>query len=101
MATEASPKTIVLIHGLYVTARSWEGWVARYESRGHRVIAPNWPGMEGEVEALRADPAPIAAQRVEGILDHYEQIIRELDEPPILMGHSFGAAVTQVLVDRG
>ena len=46
---------IVLIHGLWLTPRSWEGWKARFEQRGHEVLAPAWPRMEREVEALRRD----------------------------------------------
>ena len=48
---------IVLIHGLWLTPRSWEGWKARFEERGHEVLTPAWPHMEGEVEALRRDPS--------------------------------------------
>jgi len=92
---------IVLIHGLWMTPRSWEKWVERYSSRGHKVWAPSWPGMEGEVEQLRSDPSPIARQDIASILDHYEGIIRGLDRPPIIMGHSFGGAFTQVLLSRG
>lgn len=99
--TTTSPSTIVLIHGLWMTPLSWEHWVSRYESRGYTVLAPAWPGLEAEVEALNADPSPIAALDVETILDHYENIIRALDEPPIIMGHSFGGAFTQLLVNRG
>lgn len=73
----------------------------RYESRGYRVVAPAWPGLEVEVESLRRDPTPIARQSVEAILAHYERIIRALPAAPILMGHSFGGAFTQVLLDRG
>ena len=58
LATGGTPDTIVLIHGLYLTSRSWEHWVKRYESRGYTVLAPAWPGFEGEVEALRASPRP-------------------------------------------
>lgn len=93
--------TIVLVHGLWMTSLSWEQWVARYESRGYRVLAPAWPGMEGEIEQLRRDPAPIARLDIRRIVDHYEGIIRELEQPPIIMGHSFGGAFTQVLLDRG
>jgi dienelactone hydrolase len=35
------------------------------------------------------------------IADHYERLIRELDSPPIVMGHSMGGMITQLLVDRG
>ncbi len=93
--------TIVLIHGLWMTALSWEHWVERYTSRGYNVLAPNWPRMDASVEALRRDPSPIARESVPEILDHYERIIREQARPPILMGHSFGGAFVQALLDRG
>src|SRR3712207_9576742 len=79
------PGTIVLIHGLWVTPRSWEEWIPYYEAKGYRVLAPAYPGFEVEVEALREDPSPITALTVEEVLDHYDRIVRELDEPPILM----------------
>ena len=56
-----TPDTIVLVHGLWMTPRSWEKWVERYEGRGFRVLAPAYPGLEVDVEALREDPSPIAA----------------------------------------
>ena len=37
------PDTIVLIHGFWVTPRSWEDWKARYESRGYRVLTRHTP----------------------------------------------------------
>ncbi len=93
--------TIVLIHGLWMTPRSWEHWAERYRSRGYTVLTPAWPGMEVEVEALNADPSPLEALDVDTIVDHYESLIRELDSPPIIMGHSFGGGFTQILLDRG
>lgn len=99
--SSAAPDTIVLIHGLWVTPRSWEGWIPRYESRGFKVLAPAYPGFEVEVEALRKDPSPIESQTIEGLVDYYEGIIRGLDKPPIIIGHSFGGTLTQLLLDRG
>src|SRR6185436_17975386 len=84
------PDTIVLIHGLWMTPRSWEHWKERYEGRGMKVLAPAWPGMEVEVEALNADPDLVAGLDIEQIVEHYEKEIRNLDRPPIIMGHSFG-----------
>jgi alpha-beta hydrolase superfamily lysophospholipase len=95
------PDTVVLIHGLWMTALSWEHWVERYEARGFKVIARSWPGMEGDIDALRADTSAFDDLGIEEILDHYTQIIAELDSPPIVMGHSFGGAFTQILLDRG
>src|SRR3954470_1330888 len=92
---------IVLIHGLRMTPRSWEHWVDRYEHRGHRVLAPAWPGLEGDLAGLREDPSPIEELGIAEIVDHYDAIIRDLDGPPIIMGHSFGGAFTEILLDRG
>ncbi|MFI6294695.1 alpha/beta hydrolase [Nonomuraea sp. NPDC050790] len=94
-------KTIVLVHGFWVTPRSWEHWIDRYQRAGYRVLAPAYPGFEVEVEALNADPAPIEAVTGASIISHLESVVGALDEPPIIMGHSAGGAFTQVLLDRG
>ena len=102
MTAEATaPQTIVLIHGFWVTPRSWEHWIERYQKAGHRVLAPAYPGFEVEVEALNADPSPIEAVTVPQIIEHLENVVGELDSPPILMGHSAGGAFTQILLDHG
>jgi pimeloyl-ACP methyl ester carboxylesterase len=92
---------IVLIHGLWLTARSWEGWKERFEARGHDVLTPAWPRMEGEVEALRRDPSIMNGLGIAEVLDHYERIIRRLGTPPVIMGHSTGGLLTELLLDRG
>jgi pimeloyl-ACP methyl ester carboxylesterase len=97
----ATNPPIVLIHGLWITPRSWEHWKERYERRGYEVITPAYPGLEVEVEALREDPSPIANVNVPDTLAHLESVIRELDRPPLLMGHSYGGLLTQLLLDRG
>jgi len=93
--------TIVLVHGLWLTPRSWEGWIDRYQKAGYNVLAPSWPGLEGEVEAIRKDPSPLKRLKLKTVVDHYERIIRKLETPPIIMGHSFGGLIVQMLVDRG
>src|SRR5580765_4221022 len=97
----STPDTIVLIHGFWVTPRSWEHWVARYEQRGYRVLAPAYPGFEVEVESLNADPAPVEAATIPGIVEHLESVVAGLDAPPILIGHSAGGVFAQILLDRG
>ena len=92
---------VVLIHGLWMTPRSWEHWIARFERRGYEVLAPASPGLEVEVEALREDPSPIAEVTVPETVAQLETLIRGLDRPPLLMGHSFGGAIVQILLDHG
>ena len=101
MSASASPKTIVLVHGLWMTPRSWEQWVPYYEQRGYRVLTPGYPGFEIEVEALRANPDVIAKLTVPQVVDHLAKVIEGLDRPPIIMGHSFGGTLTQLLLARG
>jgi pimeloyl-ACP methyl ester carboxylesterase len=97
----AAPDTVVLVHGFWVTPRSWEKWVERYEERGYRVLTPTYPGFEGEVEALREDPSPIEALTFPAIIEHIGAIIEELERPPIIIGHSGGGVLTQILLDHG
>ena len=96
-----APDTIVLLHGFWVTPRSWEDWIAHYEAKGYKVVAPAYPGFEVEVDSLRADPTPIAEVTADGIIDHFASVIRELDSPPIIIGHSAGGAFTQVMLHLG
>ncbi|HVY07838.1 MAG TPA: alpha/beta fold hydrolase [Burkholderiales bacterium] len=93
--------TVVLIHGLWMTALCWENWIKRYEARGFNVVARSWPGMDGDIDALRRDPSAVAGLGITEIVEHYEEIIEGLDRPPLIVGHSFGGLVTQILLDRG
>jgi hypothetical protein len=58
-ADPAAPDTIVLIHGLWVTPRSWEHWLEHYENKGYRVLALAYPGFEVEVEAVNSATSPL------------------------------------------
>jgi pimeloyl-ACP methyl ester carboxylesterase len=93
--------TIVLIHGLWLTGLSWERWIGRYRARGYRVLAPNWPGMDAGIEELRQNPATIAHLGVTEIAAHYDHLIRDLSQPPVIIGHCVGGLVAQILLDRG
>ncbi len=78
----ASSADAVPLRGWF-TARSWEHWVTRYESRGYNVIACSWPHVDGDIDALRRDPSAITGLRVSEIVDHYVEIISALATPPI------------------
>ncbi len=97
----AGNETIVLIHGMWMTPLSWERWIDHYTAKGHQVLAPAWLGLEAEPEQLRRDPSPLRGLSIRDIIDNYETIIRGLDRPPIIIGHSFGGLIAQLLLDRG
>jgi len=94
-------KTIVLIHGQWVTPSSWEKFKGYFESRGRKVIASPWPGINKDVVAMRRDPSSLNGIGIEDLVAHYTTIIRGLSEPPIIMGHSFGGLIAQLLIDKG
>lgn len=95
------PLTIVLIHGLWVTPASWEPFKRLYENLGHTVLVPPWSGIKGTVADMQRDPSSFNGIGAGEVVDHFAKIIRALPEPPIIMGHSYGGCVTQLLLDRG
>ena len=100
--TRATPKTIMLIHGAWLNALCWEGFKARYEAQGFKVLAHDWPYDDRPPAELRRAPAPeLRRLGQRDIIAHYEAIIRALREPPILIGHSLGGVIVQHLLDRG
>lgn len=97
----AAPDTIVLVHGFWVTPLSWEDWITHYESKGFKVIAPAYPGLEGSVESLNEDSTPITELELPEIVDSYKAAIDALDAAPIIIGHSAGGLITQLLLADG
>ncbi len=94
-------RQIVLIHGLWLTSLSWENFERYFTAQGYDVSAPEWPRKQGDVEELRRTAGNLAGLGIEEIADHYEGIVRGLDAPPIIIGHSFGGLMAMILLDRG
>lgn len=95
-------KIIMLVHGAWLNSRSWGHWKTRYEAKGFMVVAPDWPGDEGEPSDLRANPRHVLTKfGPKEIVAHYEREIAKLPEAPILIGHSAGGVWVQHLLDRG
>jgi pimeloyl-ACP methyl ester carboxylesterase len=101
VTAQAAGPPVVLIHGLWLSPSSWDGWKERFETQGHEVLAPPWPGMDRSVEEIRRDPSPLNGLGVREIADHYAAIIGAMERAPVIIGHSFGGLVTELLLDRG
>ncbi len=95
-------KTILLIHGAWLTPLCWGNFRRRYEAAGYQVVAPPWPFEDMPMAQLRAKPDPrLKKLTVSQLVEHYEKVIHSLAEPPILIGHSYGGLIVQKLLDRG
>ena len=100
-ATPTEPQTLVLIHGMWMTPLSWEHWAGRFRERGHTVLVPAWLGLSDDPAEVRRDPSPLRGLSIPDVIDHYETIIRQLDRPPIIVGHSFGGLFASCWSNRG
>lgn len=95
-------RTVVFIHGAWMVPASWDGFKSLFGRAGYRTLTPTWPLMDRPVADLRAHPhTEFGRLSVVDIADHHEALIRSLPEKPLLIGHSFGGLVVQMLLDRG
>lgn len=95
-------KPIVFIHGMFQNPKSWEKWIAYFNEKGYNCIAPAWPLHEGSPANLRENPpAGLGDLELQTIVNEIERIATALPEKPILIGHSVGGLIVQLLVQKG
>jgi non-heme chloroperoxidase len=92
---------VVFVHGLWIHSVSWQPWQELFGRQGYRTFAPGWPGDGETVAATRSHPDRLAGVGVEAVTDSYARVIEGLDQPPVVVGHSFGGLIAQKLLDRG
>ena len=92
----------VFVHDIWLTPQAWQTWRDRFESAGHKTVAPAWPSLRGDIWETSDGPGGRALPRtIKTIVDHYERVIRQLNGTPLLIGHGTGGLVAQLLLDRG
>ena len=93
---------IVFVHGAWMTPLCWEKFNGFFTAQGFTCTAPAWPYKDRSIDDQRQSPDPRLAQLgITEIVDHYAAIIKDMNEPPLLIGHSFGGLFVQMLLDRG
>jgi pimeloyl-ACP methyl ester carboxylesterase len=94
-------KTIVFIHGMFQNPKSWDKWVAYFKEKGYDCIAPAWPLHEGSPGNLRGNPpAGLGDLELQTIVDDMERVVTSLPKKPIVIGHSVGGLIVQLLAQK-
>ncbi len=92
-------ETIVMIHGMWGGGWSWENYVKHFEKKGYHCITPTL-----RFHDMDPNETPNPQLGTTSLLDYaedLEQEIHKLDVIPILMGHSMGGLLAQILGSRG
>ena len=101
-AANASGTTpVVFIHGLWLLPGSWANWVDFFKQAGYAPLTPDWPDDPATVEEARANPEIFAKKTLKQIADHTVEVIHALDKRPVVMGHSTGGLLAQMLAGTG
>jgi non-heme chloroperoxidase len=100
-ANASGRPVVVLVHGLWLLASSWDGWRAKFEEYGYSSIAPGWPDDPATVADGRKHPKRFAGKSIGAITSHFAEVIAQLTDKPAIIGHSFGGLITQKLAGLG
>jgi pimeloyl-ACP methyl ester carboxylesterase len=100
-ANSTGRQPVVFVHGLWLLPSSWDRWVVAFEDAGYTAITPGWPDDPDTVAEANANPEVFAHKTVGQVANHFEEIIRKLNKKPVIIGHSFGGLLVQMLAGRG
>lgn len=96
------PKSpVVFIHGLWMHSSSWKPWMDLFNQQGYECANPDWPGDGATVQESRNNKKAIANHSIKEVADGYAKLISTMSSAPILIGHSFGGLMVQILLGRG
>src|ERR1700694_3144307 len=98
----ASGRTpVVFIHGLWLLPHSWDRWATVFDQAGYAALTPGWPDDPETVDEANRHPEVFAGKTIGQVADHYAEVIGHLKQKPVVIGHSFGGLITQILAGRG
>jgi non-heme chloroperoxidase len=100
-ANASGLQPVVFVHGLWLLPSSWDRWIAVFEAAGYTALKPGWPDDPETVAEANAKPDIFAHKTVGQIADHVEAVIQGLTKKPVVIGHSFGGLLVQILAGRG
>ena len=100
-ANAAGNTPVVFVHGLWLLPSSWANWADFFKQAGYAPLTPDWPDDPETVAEARANPDVFARKTLKQVADHTTEIIDALVRKPVVMGHSTGGLLAQMLAGRG
>ena len=100
-ANTSGKTPVMFIHGLWLLPSSWDNWAKLFEEAGYTALMPGWPDDPETVGEAQQHPEVFARKTVGQVADHFEDVSRKLDGTPVVVGHSFGGLLAQILAGRG
>src|ERR1700742_878595 len=100
-ANAAGGTPVVFIHGLWLLPSSWDNWAGVFEQAGYPALTPVWPDDPETVEEARANPDVLAKKTIGQVADHTAEVIAALGKKPVVIGHSPGGLLAQIIAGRG
>jgi len=100
-ANDSGRTPVVFVHGLWLLPSSWDRWAELFEHAGYASLTPGWPDDPDTVEEAKEHPEVFAGKSIGQVADHFDEVIRGLTQEPIVIGHSFGGLLTEILAGRG
>ena len=100
-ANASTAQPVLFIHGLWLLPSSWDPWAAYFEEAGYIALTPDWPDDPETVEGARAEPEVLAGKTLGQVADHTTQIVEALDKKPVIIGHSTGGLLAEILAGEG
>jgi pimeloyl-ACP methyl ester carboxylesterase len=99
-ANSSGRQPVVFVHGLWLLPSSWDRWASLFEEAGYTSLTPGWPDDPETVDEANAHPEVFAGKTVGQVADHFAEVIGELDKKPVVVGHSFGGLLAEILAGR-
>ncbi|MBN1548033.1 MAG: alpha/beta hydrolase [Syntrophaceae bacterium] len=91
-------KTIIMIHGMWGSGWYWENFKKYFESKGYKCIVPTL--RYHDIDPKSDPPAELGTTSILDYASDLEILIKETGGKPILMGHSMGGLIAQILGSR-
>jgi non-heme chloroperoxidase len=89
---------ILFVHGAWTEPSCWDNYIPAFEAAGYRCLAPTLRHHD-----CRPDDDPhleLCTVSIRDYVDDLEAIVNDLDAVPIVIGHSMGGLLAQLLLAR-